>query len=261
MTCEEVEKWLIEVRPGEQVPANVREDIRQHIEGCPACAVMERELHRMEQLMTNTPEVYPGPGLERRFLEMLHTAEQEQKAAARPVVRRLYVWRNIAAAVVLVAAGIGIGVYWSSSRQAPASLVKTTPVAHRADSTDGRLFTLLKSASPSERIEAVNYAETVTTPDQKVIDALINTLDHDKNTNVRLACLYSLSKFADNPKVREAMVNSLSRQTEPIVQIVLINILTEMKEPRAIRPLQDIISNDKTSKEVKNIAEKGLRVM
>jgi hypothetical protein len=34
-----------------------------------------------------------------------------------------------------------------------------------------------------------------------------------------------------------------------------------MKEHKAIRPLQDIISNDKTPKEVKNIAEKGLRVM
>jgi hypothetical protein len=38
-------------------------------------------------------------------------------------------------------------------------------------------------------------------------------------------------------------------------------MLTEMKEPRAIRPLRDIISNDKTSKEVRNVAEKGLRVM
>jgi hypothetical protein len=259
MTCEEVEKWLIEAY-SEEMTISIREDIRQHIEGCSACAVIERELHRMEQLMAGTPEAFPGPGLEQRFREMLRTAEQEQKAA-HPVVRRLYVWRNIAAAVVLLAAGIGIGAYWSTSGRSPASLVRTTSAAYRGDSADNRLFTLLRSTSASERIEAVNYAETVARGDQKVIDALVGTLDHDKNANVRLACLYSLAKFADNPKVRDALVSSLPRQTEPIVQIVLINMLTEMKEPKAIRPLQDIISNDKTSKEVRNIAEKGLRVM
>jgi len=221
---------------------------------------VEDQLRHLEELMAGTPEALPGPNLEKRFREMLRTAEQEQKAA-RPVTRRLYIWRNIAAAVVLLAAGIGIGIYWASSGKDPASIAGTPVVKHPGDSADTRLFTLLKSPSSSERIEAVNYAETMTSPNQKVIDALVNTLDHDKNANVRLACLYSLTKFADNPKVREAMVSSLSRQTEPIVQIVLINMLTEMKEPRAIRPLQEIISNDKTSKEVRNVAEKGLRVM
>ncbi len=255
MTCEEVESWLIE-----NVGTDVREDVRRHIEGCPACAAMEMELRRMEELMTGTPVAYPGHGLEKGFREMLREAEREQKAVY-PVTRRLYVWRNIAAAVVLLTVGIGIGVYWSSSGKGPAQLTGLPPVAHPGDSAANRLVTLLGSTSASERIEAVNYAETVPAPNQKIIDALINTLDHDKNVNVRLACLYSLTKFADNPRVRDAMVNSLSRQTEPLVQIVLISLLTEMKEPKAIRPLQEIISNDKTSKEVKNIAEKGLRVM
>lgn len=259
MTCEEVESWLIEAYK-EETGEGVRVDIRRHIEGCPACAAMEMELRRMEELMTGTPEAYPGPGLEKRFREMLREAEQEQKAA-RPVTRRLYVWRNIAAAVVLLAAGIGIGAYWSSSGKGAAPLTGQPQAVHPGDSAANRLVTLLRSTSASERIEAVNYAETVPAPNQKIIDALVSTLDHDKNANVRLACLYSLAKFADNPKVRDAMVRSLPRQTEPIVQIVLISLLTEMKEPKAIRPLQEIISNDKTPKEVKRIAEKGLRVM
>lgn len=259
MTCEEVTSRLIEMYE-EEPRADVSEDIRRHIEGCAACAAMEMELRHIGQLMTGTPEAFPGPNLETRFGEMLRKAEQEQKAA-RPATRRLYIWRNIAAAVILLAAGIGIGVYWTSSGKDTASIAQAPVVKHPGDSADTRLFTLLKSSSSSERIEAVNYAETMTSPNQKVIDALVNTLDHDKNANVRLACLYSLGKFADNPKVRDALVNSLPRQTEPIVQIVLINMLSEMKESRAIQPLQDIISNDKTPKEVKNIAEKGLRVM
>jgi HEAT repeats len=258
MTCEEVEYWLAGTYK-DDLPAAVREDIRRHIEGCPACAAMEKEVGQLERLIAGTPEAYPGPGLEKRFREMVHTAEKEQKAT-RPVTRML-IWRNIAAAVILLAAGIRIGVYLSSSGKNPATLAKAPFVTRSGDSADSRLFTLLNSTSSSERIEAVNYTETLAAPNQKVIDALVNTLDHDKNANVRLACLYSLAKFADNPKVRDALVNSLPRQTEQIVQIVLINMLSEMKESRAIRPLQDIISNDKTPKEVKSIAEKGLRVM
>lgn len=259
MTCEEVESWLIEAHK-EEVGADVREDIRRHIEDCSACAVMEAELGRIEQLMAGTSEAYPAAGLEVRFREMLREAEQEQRVV-HPVTPRLHIWRNIAAAVVLLAAGVGIGAYWSSSRRAGDFTAGRPQVIHPGDSVANRLVTLLGSSSASERIEAVNYVEAVPAPNQKIIDALVSTLDHDKNANVRLACLYSLAKFSDNPKVRDAMVNSLSRQTEPIVQIVLINLLAEMKERKAIRPLQDIISNDKTPKEVKNIAEKGLRVM
>lgn len=259
MTCEEVESWLIEAH-GEDVGADVREDIRRHIEGCSACAAMEVELRRMEQVMAGTSEVYPSADLEHRFRDMLREAEQEQRAAY-PVTPRLRIWRNIAAAVVLLAAGIGIGAYWSSSHKAGDFVASRPQVIHPGDSAANRLVTLLGSSSASERIEAVNYVEAVPAPNQKIIDALVSTLENDKNANVRLACLYSLAKFADNPKVRDALVSSLSRQTEPIVQIVLINLLAEMKEHKAIRSLQDIISNDKTPKEVKNIAEKGLRVM
>jgi len=255
MTCEEMKGILIDAQ-GEDIPSSVRQALEKHIEGCEQCAALRSELDHLNHLIKGVPEAAPGPDLERQFLQMLRAEEEAQKVAVRPV-RRLVFWRNMAAAVVLLAAGIGIGWALSGKRVERSDL----PVAARpsGNSSDTLLFSLLKEESASERIKAVNYVEEMTSPDQKVIDALVNTLDHDKNPNVRLACLYSLARFPDNPYVRESLVNSLPRQTEPIVQIVLINLLTEMKEPRAKRSLQDIISSDKTSKEVKNIAEKGLR--
>ena len=59
----------------------------------------------------------------------------------------------------------------------------------------------------------------------------------------------------------DSLVASLSKQTEPIIQIVLINILAEKKETRAIRPIQEIISNGNTMKEVRDIAEKSLKLL
>jgi len=186
-------------------------------------------------------------------------AVEEQKAS-RPVRRLSPIW-NIAAAVILLAAGIGIGIRVASPGHQEGQPGTVATATHHGDSTDALVFTLLQEESASQRIKAVNYAENMTSPDPKVIGALINTLDHDKNVNVRLTCLYSLTKFSDNLLVRDALVASLTRQTEPIVQIVLINLLTEMKEPKARRSFQEIISNEKSSKEVKNIAEKGLRTI
>ena len=255
MTCEEVKGILIDAQ-GEEIPSSIRQALEKHLEGCEQCASLRMELDQLDRLIKAAPEAVPGRDLEKQFLQMLRAEEEAQKVAVRPV-RRLVFWRNMAAAAVLLAAGIGIG--WALSGRRMERSDRPLAARSSGNGSDTLLFSLLKEESASERIKAVNYAEEMTSPDQKVINALVNTLDHDKNANVRLACLYSLARFQDNPYVREALVNSLPRQTEPIVQIVLINLLTEMKEPRAKRSLQDIISNDKTPKEVKNIAEKGLR--
>jgi hypothetical protein len=257
MNCEEAKGILIDGQ-AEEMPHAVRNALERHIENCELCAAIQAEIDHLDTLFKAVPGANPGPELERQFLQMLQAEEKAQKAAIRPA-RRFVLWRNMAASIVLVAAGIGIGwILYGRNVQNPHHPVAANLPAY---SQDTLLFSLLRDESASERIKAVNFAEEMKAPDLQVINALINTLDHDKNANVRLACLYSLARFQDNPHVREALSNSLPRQTEPIVQIVLINILTEMKERSVKRSLQDIISNEKTPKEVKNIAEKGLRTM
>ena len=55
----------------------------------------------------------------------------------------------------------------------------------------------------------------------------------------------ALARFADRRSVRDSLVSSLSIQTEPIVQVVLINLLAEKRETRAIAPIRNIINNKK----------------
>jgi hypothetical protein len=43
--------------------------------------------------------------------------------------------------------------------------------------------------------------------------------------------------------------------------VTLINILAERKEKSALGPIQEIISDRNTLKEVKNVAENSLRVL
>ena len=120
---------------------------------------------------------------------------------------------------------------------------------------------MLKEESSSDRIHAVSYVDDLDTPDENVIEVLIKTLNHDKNVNVRMAAAYALSKFAGQRAVCDSLVKSLELQNDPIIQVTLINILVERKEKSALIPIQKIIANKSTLKEVRAVAENSLRVL
>jgi hypothetical protein len=123
------------------------------------------------------------------------------------------------------------------------------------------MFTMLKEESSSDRIQAVRYVEEINNPDPNMIEVLVKTLNNDKNVNVRMAAAYALSKFAGQHAVCDSLVKSLEIQNDPIIQVTLINILMERKEKSALIPIQKIIANKSTLKEVRAVAENSLRVL
>jgi len=130
-----------------------------------------------------------------------------------------------------------------------------------SDLKKATMFTMLKEESSSDRIQAVSYVADLDTPDENVIEVLVKTLNHDKNVNVRMAAAYALSKFAGQRAVCDSLVRSLEIQIDPIIQVTLINILMERKEKSALIPIQKIIANKSTLKEVRAVAENSLRVL
>jgi len=296
MNCKDIEVKLIDYLDG-KLDAAAAEEVRQHLAGCSAC---NREVEEMQQLMIamrDSPQETPPPALRESFQIMLQselnmqateniieefpaegyrtaekqrTAEGQQPAERRGPEKRTGagtirffspVWQ-VAAAVVLVAVGIGIGMNIRSKPAAPSAADQLVALRQEVkEMKEEVMFNLINDESASQRIKAVGYAEEMTSPDQQVIDALINTLNHDKSVNVRLASLYSLARFADRHSVRDSLVNSLKIQTEPIVQVVLINLLAEKREPRAIAPIKDIMTNKKTLPEVRDAAQRSLKVL
>jgi HEAT repeats len=220
------------------------------------------------QDIADTKQKMPGAELRNNFNAMLEAElnlSAKEKALQQREVRKVMIlqWASsfwkIAAAAVILFVGVWLG---GRGKQVTQGASDTQLAALQKDvkqMQETMMFSLLKDESPSQRIKAVSYAEDIVNPNANVINALTNTLNHDKNVNVRLAALYSLEKFADDQKVIDTLVASLGNQTEPIIQVVLINILTEKKEIKAIRPIQDIISNGKTNKDVRDIAQKSLK--
>jgi HEAT repeat protein len=88
---------------------------------------------------------------------------------------------------------------------------------------------------------------------------LLRTLDEDPSLNVRLAAVDALYLFSGQPGVREGIVASLSKQTSPILQMALIDLLVEIRETRAVAALKSLVGNDKSNPDVRKRAELGIK--
>jgi HEAT repeat protein len=120
------------------------------------------------------------------------------------------------------------------------------------------ILSKLQQPVASERIVAASYLEQVSAPDKDVLNALIQTMNTDKNSNVRMAAMNALTKFRNEQLVADALVESLASQTDPIIQISLINILVEMQDTRAVDKMKQIIEDNSTNESVKKLAEEGI---
>jgi len=271
MQCNEVEPLLIDYIDMQLSPA-ARENVQHHLQNCVVCKHVMEEYKQLFVAMETKKVEMPGPALKEKFDIMLQselnidaTARILKEDEGKKVIamKKSSLFLRIAASVILVAAGVLIG---TRMTQAPQQVISNSSEiadlkTEVKEMKEALMFNLLTDESATERIKAVNYVEEMKNPDNKVINALLNTMNQDKNVNVRLAALYSVAKFAGSQAVRDSLVSSLPRQKEPIMQIVLINILTERKETKAIGPIKDILSDKKTLKPVKDIAQKGLQLL
>ncbi len=89
-------------------------------------------------------------------------------------------------------------------------------------------LSLLQQQSASERLKGVASTSQIDQPGTEVVAALLDTLMHDSNVNVRLASIDALRRFADREAVRHGAVDAVPRQTSPLVQIALIDFLAEV---------------------------------
>jgi hypothetical protein len=219
------------------------------------------------KLISNDEPAEPDDSLRINFYHMLH-GEIKKNKDGRPAVTQTssHSWYDrgiyrIAAGFALLIGGTFIGILVNSGmnnkNQARLEQLHSEVITLKK----AALFTMLRDESSSYRIQAVNYADDLDTPDENVIDVLVKTLNHDKNVNVRMAAAYALAKYADQQSVCDSLVRSLSQQSDPILQVTLINILVERREKSAVNPIQQIITDENTLEEVKNVAENGVKLL
>jgi hypothetical protein len=270
MECKEVQAVLIDYLD-RAMDARGAAAVRAHLLGCEGCRKEVEEMRELLLAMADQEQRQPGPGLRENFQVMLQSelnmetadslvrpsAESRSDAAG---ARKSFAWMA-AAACVLLAGGFWIGMT-VGSRKGTGEMEQLSGMQKEIkEMKQSLLFSLIDDESASQRIKAVSYAEAIGNPDQKVIDVLVNTLNHDKSVNVRLAALYSLGSWADNRIVRDSLVTSLPGQKEPLIQVMLINLLAAKKESRAIAPIKNILYDKNSLPVVKDAARRTLKTL
>ncbi|MBC8487988.1 MAG: HEAT repeat domain-containing protein [Bacteroidetes bacterium] len=237
--------------------------VKIHLKECKIC---QAELEQLLIVINDLNEISnekPSARLKENFMYMLN--EEKAKAERTKVIeikttkRKIWLYNpfsQVAAGVAILVAGVMLGLILNNK---PGADHEVSQLKTEVDNMKQMLFhAKLDQSSASQRIQAVNYTQQFSKPDKKILEALIRTMDTDDNVNVRVAAIYALSKFTNETVVREALVNSLKTQEDALLQIILINILVEIREENAVNIIKDLLQKEETIDAVKQMAEKGL---
>lgn len=245
--------------------------VQNHLADCTSC---RSELESLSSVWTKLgvlPEEEPSERLRARFYSMLAAYKQglEQERAARSWGHAFSLWLErwwprrpvvqLGTALGLLAMGLAAGFWLRSSPNAAADML---PLRQEMQDMRATLaMSLLDNNSASERLRGVNMSVRMDQPDERLLDSLLQTLDSDPSSNVRLAVVDALYLFRDHSSVRRRLSESLSRQTNPLVQVALIDLIVNLRERQAADALKALIESDRLAPEVKLRAQQGLETL
>lgn len=259
MNCKEIQENMPGFIDG-SVDGDLHEVIVAHLNQCPVCIEELNKLMRIEgQIAAVRPEELP-PLANARFEASLKEEKRKQNPTYSIQWRvdlNRYPVSRIAAGLALLILGGFLGYIIRPSAHSDNELVSLRQ--EMAEMKNLVVLSMLKQESASERIKAVSLVNDIPKPDPKLIEVLINTLNTDKNVNVRLAAAQALSKYLNEKSVSDALVKSLALQTEPMVQIMLINLVVEAKNAEAPAELKRFVQRNDIMKEVKSYATQGIK--
>jgi hypothetical protein len=175
-----------------------------------------------------------------------------------------YVLQGLAAAAMLII-GIGIGWFAGSERARPPVAQSQTGTASeiaamRSEMHDLRemvSLSLMQQQSASERLKGVTWTGQLDRPSGEVVSALLDTLMHDPNVNVRLATIDALERFASREDVRRGTIQAVAQQPSPLVQIALIDFMVKTNERESLPALRRLAMDPQANDAVRARAAWG----
>lgn len=261
--CQRTQRLLPDWLTGGLSPTD-RAAFEAHVAHCPGC---QREAAAMEQLwqqLGTVPTPQPGPQVRTRFYALLDELAAEPEPATSRASAHGWRWPwvrwspdlalRLAHGLLLVGAGVWAGVGWQQRRTPDVAYRQQidTLSAQVREMRQMMLLALLENPSATERLRAVSYTKDIHKVGGQVIDALLTTLNNDPNVNVRLVTLEALADLAHDPRVREGLVQSLTRQESPLVQVALADVMLKLQEKRSLKPLQQLLRRKDTNELVKS---------
>lgn len=266
MNLQDIENKLIDYLD-DALTADQRKEVEQELKNSADLRQALEELKMVMSGLENSFEYQPSTRLQKNFddfLENLSADQVEEKLKISDndtkVIHlqdrssnRHRIFMQFAAAAAILLFGIFVGSNLGGN--------KDKDIENGIAELRKEMLDLLdKENSTSGRIRAVNisYKLPEEHADDEIVQALIQTMNIDGSTNVRLAAMEALFEFADEPKVRTALCETLSIQKNPSIQLSLIKMLVHLKEKQAVKYFEDLVKKDDTNPEVKDEAQMGI---
>ena len=253
---EKMEELIIEFLDGD-LSGELKDYVKKYVEKNDEAKKHFEEIKKIHSVMNISPEFDPDASVKAGFdnalkEEMKNIIHPSEKKETRVIGME---WRwpvRIAAAVTILVIGYFLGMQFNSKDNELVEMRK------EMEATRQLVMLALDNQSASQRIMGVNYTESLKNPDNQILDVLIKTMNEDENINVRLAAVNALINFASEERVMQAMIKSLNIQTDPIIQIALIDAMVDLNEKRAVKMLEEIANDEKNIQAVQDQAYYGL---
>jgi anti-sigma factor RsiW len=279
MNCQRVQENFIDYQDG-SLSADEAAELRSHLASCPVC---QREWSALQEItrkidaLSDLPE--PSSRLREQFYAMLETHQREADAPSPFALARGRIDRFFAAllpaqpslqfafAIALLIGGVFAGQHFMAR---PTAVVATDETAKaelaalRAQvNSIGQLVTysIQQQQSTSERMRAVLATMDLKSPDRKVLTDLVGSLAFDPSINVRLSVVEALSQHADDSLVRAGVLSALPRESAPLVQVAMIELLAGARD-EAAKPVFEKLSRDEAlDRNVREAARRALAAL
>ncbi len=202
---------------------------------------LERELNALDDLrreIAALPDPVPSAEADARFAALIVPKKLHRRAAAP--------YLAVAASLLLVFA---LG--WNYAKQDADELER------QLAATRTLMLELMQDRSSLTRMRAATVSLELETADPAVIANLGHLLRTDASTNVRLAALDALRRFAAEPLARREMLQAMGESPPPAVRVQLLETLVGLNEKRVLPYLEEMISNDTLPQRLRDAAELG----
>lgn len=251
MNCDEARTQFVDYWRG--TLEDSRAEFDAHLASCERCRAEAEELRDIWSTLGTLPEEDPSLRLRARFYDSLRQWRQRESRPAFWWLRHPAF--QTAAAMLILAAGIGTG-YMLRSRE----ISEVSQLRGEVDNMRQLVaLSLLQQQGASDRLRGVSYAYRVEPDDSQVLSALLTTVDHDSNVDVRLAAVDAMKKFTNNPVGRNGLARALAKQDSPLVQIAILDEIVEVHDRSAAPAIQALVSSTDVNPEVKQHAQWALR--
>ena len=236
--------------------------IEQHLQACESCRTTYSEIART-LAMVGDVEV---PERDERYgLEMWQRIRHDLPPQDAPLWLNFFGWPRLTlagAVAMLVLTAFIAGRFLSQPVIVPQEPAQANLAELRGELREMRqmlTLSLMQQQSATERLRGVSGSAQIDQPGNEIVRALLDTLMHDPNVNVRLASIDALRRVSSQDQVRRGTIQALNESSFPLVQIALIDYMVETKDQEAAAALRRLSEDSMVNEAVRGRAVWGLQ--